>query len=204
MLAKTATLVRETPWLALFAVAFLVAIDTLGDRLPGFGQLVGIPRLLVSLAFQYGVTLLVLERQGLAERGARARFWALLGLNIVSGVGILLGFVLLVLPGIYLLVRWTVAVPVLIAERSGVIESLTRSGKEIEGRFWPVLGVSLVFWTMFVLATAGVLALGTEGSLLVPIAVNTVLDAGLVGYWYAAVAIYMAGRPHQHIAEVFA
>jgi hypothetical protein len=204
MLAQTRRLVRETIWLALFAVIVLAVIDTLGDRLPGFDRVVGIPRLIASLAFQYGVTFKLLEREGLADRGARARFWALLGLSILSGVGILLGLALLVLPGLYLLVRWTVAVPVLIAERSGVVEALTRSGEEIEGRFWAVLAVCLVFWATFALATAVVIAIGKDSSVMLSIAANLILDAGLVGYWYAAVAIYIAGRPYGKVAEVFA
>jgi len=204
MLALTGRLLRETLWLAASAVAILAAIDIVGDRVPGFEQAVGIPRLIASLAFQYGVTFKLLEREGLAERGGRARFWALLGLSILSGLGVLLGLVLLVLPGLYLLVRWTVAVPVLVAERTGVTEALTRSGEEIEGRFWPVLAVCLVFWATFLLATALIVALGKQGSLGLSLASNLVLDAGLVGYWYAAVAVYVAGRPFTHVADVFA
>lgn len=204
MLAQTGRLVRETIGLALFAVAVLAAIDVLGDRLPGFDRIVGLPRLIASLALQYGVTFKLLEREGLADRGPRARIWALLGVSILSGVGILLGLALLVLPGLYLLVRWTVAVPVLIAERSGVLEALTRSGEEIEGRFWPVLAVCLVFWATFALATAMVIAIGKDSSVMLSIAANVVLDAGLVGYWYAAVAVYITGRPYGKVAEVFA
>ena len=81
MLSTAWALVRETPWLASAGVALLAAIDTASDRLPQLSQLTSIPVLIASLAFQYGITFTLLERRGLAERGPRARFWALLGLS---------------------------------------------------------------------------------------------------------------------------
>ncbi len=34
---------------------------------------------------------------------------------------------LLIIPGIYLLLRWSVAIPVLVQERRGVLDSMSRS-----------------------------------------------------------------------------
>ena len=119
LFAKTGALIRDNLPLALTAIALLTLVDVLQEAEPGYRQGAGAVSLIVSLVFQYQVTSAVLVREGLAERGARGRFWALLGLNILSGVAILLGLLLLIVPGIYLLVRWSVSVPVLIAAAGG-------------------------------------------------------------------------------------
>jgi hypothetical protein len=204
MIGLTGTLLRRTPWLALAAVIVLAAIEFAADSYPQFRNLIGLPRLIASLAFQYQITFTLLEQSGLAERGERARIWALLGLSIVMEVAILIGLVLLVIPGIYLLLRWTVAVPVLVAKRAGVFEALKRSGEEMEGRYWPVLGVCLVFGSTLLLGAGAMVALGPHASPPSSIATDILLSAGLVGYWYAAVAVYIAGRPYGKVAEVFA
>jgi hypothetical protein len=51
----------------------------------------------------------------------------LIGLSIVSTLGMMLGLILLVVPGIILALGWSTAVPVKIVERAGVFESLSRS-----------------------------------------------------------------------------
>ena len=203
LFAKTGALIRDNLPLALTAIALLTLVDVLQEAEPGYRQGAGAVSLIVSLVFQYQVTSAVLVREGLAERGARGRFWALLGLNILSGVAILLGLLLLIVPGIYLLVRWSVSVPVLIAEDAGVVESLTRSGEEIEGRFWPVLGFGAVFAVALVLAASMGVALSGFG-IGALIASSILSNATLVAFWHGAVAVYAAGRSHARIAEVFA
>ncbi|MFL6729234.1 MAG: YciC family protein [Sphingomicrobium sp.] len=65
-------------------------------------------------------------------------------LAIVSAIGIGFGLILLVVPGIILMLMWSVAVPVLVAERTGIFESLRRSGALTKGAKGRILGIFIV------------------------------------------------------------
>jgi hypothetical protein len=54
---------------------------------------------------------------------------------------LIVGFLLCFLPGIWLAVMWSMAVPVLAVERLGPAASLGRSWRMVKNRFWAVLGV---------------------------------------------------------------
>jgi hypothetical protein len=77
-------------------------------------------------------------------RFALRRLPAVVLLSILSGVLVLLGTVLLVIPGIYLYVAFTVAVPVLLVEGAGPVRALGRSRELVRGRWWGTCGVAVV------------------------------------------------------------
>lgn len=66
----------------------------------------------------------------------------LLGLFI--GLGLTLGFILLIIPSLFLYVLWSVAAPALVEERQGVFAALESSGFLTKGARWKVLGLELV------------------------------------------------------------
>lgn len=63
---------------------------------------------------------------------------------ILMGLGVMLGSLLLVIPGVMLFLRWSVAVPALVVERAGILGSLGRSRDLTRGHRWAVLGFLLV------------------------------------------------------------
>jgi hypothetical protein len=205
LLAETAHLVRVNPGIAFAALGVMTLLGIVADLYPDFAGPAGLGSIIVNLMLQYEISSgLLLHYDLLEDRTGRRRLWALLGLNIVSGLGILLGLILLVVPGAYLLVRWSAAVPALIAEDAGVSESLGRSAEAVEGRFWHVFGAMLVVWTPFM---AGALASGLApedegliGSLILNLSINLSLIAG----WHLAVAIYAGRQNAGRLAEVFA
>jgi hypothetical protein len=71
-------------------------------------------------------------------------FGRALGVNFLSGLGILLGLILLVVPGIYLIVIWALAVPALMAEDLSVSDALSRSKALTEGYRMSILGLLLL------------------------------------------------------------
>ncbi|UCI06026.1 hypothetical protein [Mesorhizobium sp. B1-1-8] len=75
-----------------------------------------------------------------------------IGISFLLALGVLFGFVLLVVPGLLLLARWFVAIPVLIQERRGVLGSLARSRDLTAGSRWPVVAV----WLVVFLATLAI------------------------------------------------
>ena len=56
-------------------------------------------------------------------------------------IAVMLGFALLIVPGVVVLVRGAVCIPVSIAERRGPIAALRRSWELTEGWHWPIQGV---------------------------------------------------------------
>jgi hypothetical protein len=69
----------------------------------------------------------------------------IIGLAIVSGIAIGLGFLLLVVPGVILYLMWSVAVPVLVEERRGVFGSLSRSAELTKGSKGRILGLIVIY-----------------------------------------------------------
>jgi hypothetical protein len=72
------------------------------------------------------------------------RLAPLLWVSIVTAVVVLIGFLLIIIPGIYLLVCVSIAVPVLMAEDRRGLNALTRSRELVSGSWWHVLGCTLV------------------------------------------------------------
>lgn len=72
-------------------------------------------------------------------------FFPLLGLGIVAGVGMTLGYVLLIVPGVILTVLWSVAAPAVVVEKRGIMESLQRSRDLTRGYRWPVFGLLVIY-----------------------------------------------------------
>jgi hypothetical protein len=69
----------------------------------------------------------------------------LIGLAILSGLAIALGFVLLIIPGLILMVMWSVAVPSKVVEKIGVFQAFTRSRDLTRGRRWPIFGLMVLY-----------------------------------------------------------
>jgi hypothetical protein len=68
----------------------------------------------------------------------------LIGLAIIAGIAIAIGFVLIIIPGLILLTWWAVAPPALVIERAGVFGSLGRSRELVRGNGWNVFGTILL------------------------------------------------------------
>ena len=61
--------------------------------------------------------------------------------GIVGGIGIAVGFLLLVVPGFVLITWWALLAPVIVVERAGVGEAFGRSRAIVRGNGWQVFGV---------------------------------------------------------------
>lgn len=82
-------------------------------------------------------------------------------LALLSALGIALGLLFLLLPGIILYVMWSVAAPALIEERLGPIEALGRSRFLTGGARWKIFGLILVIFVVYLLFSALAEVLGT-------------------------------------------
>jgi hypothetical protein len=198
-------LLRENAVLAAGCVVGLTAIN-IGLDAVSTGNGMTLPAGLISLGAQYYLTATVLEKRGLREPGSRNRFGAFWRLNIVSGLGLLLGYLLLILPGLYLSARWMVASPALLAEDSGVGAALGESWAITKPSLWAILGTLLViFIPIFVVGAGLSIAFETWLPVLAAPILYVFLFSAVTLSWLASVAAYSLLRPgSDHLAEVFA
>jgi hypothetical protein len=81
-------------------------------------------------------------------RAATPVLGQLILVGIVAGIGVVIGFFLIIVPGLYLITIWFVAAPVVVLERPGVFAALSRSRELVRGNGWQVFGVILVAYIM--------------------------------------------------------
>jgi hypothetical protein len=81
-------------------------------------------------------------------------FLPLIAVGIVVGLGVVLGLILLIVPGVILALMWSVAAPAVVVEREGVFAALRRSAELTKGARWKILGLFLVvlvgYWLLSV------------------------------------------------------
>jgi len=85
----------------------------------------------------------------------------LIGAGILAGIGIAIGLIILVVPGLILLTIWSVIAPVIVVERSGAINAFGRSRALVKGNGWQVFGVIFV---VFLITGIASIVLGLIGA----------------------------------------
>lgn len=96
---------------------------------------------------------------------------------VVTTVGILLGTIALVVPGLLLMARWALIVPLIVLDGMPWRRALGRSNELIRGQTWSVVGI----FVLLTLIGAGLVA--------VPVLVGYLAFENVVGAWLAALAI---------------
>jgi len=82
--------------------------------------------------------------------GARPRLGAIILTSILAGLGIALGLVLLIAPGLYLMTIWAVVIPVVVIESKSTTESFGRSKQLVSGYGWSVFGLILLMMLLMI------------------------------------------------------
>jgi hypothetical protein len=90
---------------------------------------------------------------------ALRRSLALIWLEILTGVLLVIAFIALVIPGIWLYGAWSVATQALLIERLGAASALGRSYALVRGRWWPTAGVLIVSQIMVSIVGGAIQAL---------------------------------------------
>lgn len=116
------------PTVAVAVLGFLSAILTIG----------ALSRLLVEVYTGHPMT----WQESL--RYASRHLGPLVWLGLVAGVLLVVAYALLIVPGIFFTVAWSLAVPVLVFEGGGVIAALRRSWDLVRGHWWTTFGALVV------------------------------------------------------------
>jgi hypothetical protein len=124
--------------------------------------------LLLSLVAEYLFTGMVVElvadiqdgrrdhTPGELLRSATPVLGQLILVGIVAAIGIVIGFVLIIVPGLILITIWSVAAPVVVLERPGVFAALSRSRELVRGNGWQVFGVIFVLFFLVLFVSSGI------------------------------------------------
>jgi Membrane domain of glycerophosphoryl diester phosphodiesterase len=185
-------LFRARFWRTLIIVALLLAplelliavLDPDFTSLaPGWWAWVGFTSAITLVAFPWVLGALVhdVAKGDRTATEAYVRTWDrlpdLVISTVVTTVGILLGTIALVVPGLILLARWALVVPLIVLERAPWRLALSRSNELVRGRTRTVI-------TIFVLLTLIGLAL-----VALPLAVGYLLLENVIGAWLATLAV---------------
>ena len=120
-------------------------------------------------------------------QAAFRRIGALVWLAIIFGIAIVIAFILIILPGIWLSVAWAVAVPALMVEGIGAVAALRRSFRLVRHRWWATFGALFVATIMLFVVlllvglVLGALAGSSLGLYLVVHGLSSVISA-LIAY----------------------
>ncbi len=132
--------------------------------------LVGLVSLLTGLLLQAALTRASIDdlsgkgvSLGAALSTGLAVMLPMLGLGIVIGVAVAVGFLLLIVPGVYLALRWAVAAPVLVVEKAGIFAAMERSAGLTQNHRWGIFGL-VVLYVLFAVVVQVVIALIIPGS----------------------------------------
>jgi hypothetical protein len=79
-------------------------------------------------------------------RAAGRRLPAVAATLVLAGVCTIVGFLLLIVPGVYVAVRLYVSAQSVVAEQLGPVNAIRRSHELVEGNGWRVLGIALLIW----------------------------------------------------------
>ena len=169
------------PLIASALIVFVVVGIASGLLTNAGGIILGVLALIVSLVGQaiyvgFVVNLVEDVRDGRRDHSmgdlfsaASPAIPALIGFGILFAIGVGIGFVLLIIPGLFLITMWCVGAPAIVVEKIGVFDAFGRSWGLVKQNGWSVFGALLVtliivFAIQFVLALIGT-AIGLGGVL---------------------------------------
>jgi membrane-anchored glycerophosphoryl diester phosphodiesterase (GDPDase) len=157
--------------LAFFAPNLIVALLLPEIVSPSAKFLVFLINALCVVPFVTGAAIFYMH-QNLTQRGAtlpdamaRAgeKFSQLILLTVIVGAILVLGFILLIIPGIYLSVRLSFVFYAVMIENQSAFNAIQRSWQLTQGHWW------LLFWSFFLIAIV----------LTIPVVILTLLTASL-------------------------
>ena len=144
-------------------IGALVLAATVTDQF-GFDREAILPLTILGVFAQTQIVVAALRAGSgeAAQAAIRPQFGRVFGIGILSGFAILLGGLLLIVPGVLLLIRWWVAVPLALDRDVGASQSLNESWALTAAHWAPILGL---FLGLLVLVGVPALALGMVGGL---------------------------------------
>lgn len=119
--------------------------------LPGESIITAVLTVCLNIAATRGVFDLYAGRRTSAKDwlGAISVFWPCLGLTILVNIAVIIGLVVLIIPGLFLMVCLSVALPTRVEEGPTVDNAMRRSFELTKGSRWQILAILLIGMLMF-------------------------------------------------------
>ncbi|HMG28311.1 MAG TPA: hypothetical protein VKH36_16025 [Acidimicrobiia bacterium] len=164
--AGTTTTTSDSEWAGLAALLLVLVINIVSSALAEAACLKAVSDTYLGTETDWRESL----------RFGFRRLGSLLWLTLIHGVIVLLAFAACIVPGVWLYVAWSVAIPVLLIEGPRGFQALRRSFNLVRRRWWP---------------TAGILALA-----------NLLATAVAAGIGLLSVPLLFAGRDNQFVYDL--
>ena len=206
--ATFALILGDLPIVLLMLAGISAAATIIDVTAPSAGNILNIPVLVV----QYYLIRHLIDRQGLRSADRLGGFGSFFVVGLITGLAILLGCLLLILPGLYLSARWAMVDAAVVGENRGFSDAMRRSWDASEGNVLPIalsiltISVPMIAGLALMLAIdpplerSAIYALGFSAIL------NFLLYASQICFWYFGVALYkllMADSAVTELGEVF-
>jgi hypothetical protein len=196
------------------AAIFVVALTALSVPVTWYGvgslsisRILG-GQLLIAAAgvvCAYFLLVAMLRRTGLYARTEGDTFLPYIGLSLLYTLGVMLGFIVIILPGLFIMARWSIAQPLMVGGGRGVMAALGESWERTKDKEFQALGA----WLALIVLPVVVLIIarsffGQEnlaGIVIAQICSSAISVISLA--WNVALYGLIVGKPEQ-TAEVFA
>lgn len=182
----------------------LAALDTALQL--GLGKGANYVGSVVSIVVVFAVLRYLLRNEGMVEE--EGGFASYFRASLLSGLGVLIGFILLVVPGFYLLARWSIAPALVITRGYNASDALRASWDATRSSAWTLVVVYLVAIAIavggaFLIGFSAALATNARSPVLVGIT-QLFGDFAAIAGAYLTVSIYMQlVRGGSELEEVF-
>jgi hypothetical protein len=144
----------------------------------------------VGIVCSYFLLVVMMRRTGLQSAASEDVFLPYLGMSILSALAVMLGIIALVIPGLFLMVRWSIAQPVIVARGGGVMASLGESWERTRGNEFPIFVAALAALVPLIAVVIAAGAFFEEGNL-VGMAVSQLASSAITAVFLAmGVALY--------------
>lgn len=138
---------------AVAAVIFVVALVAVNGAIVYFGadytsfvQEMGKQFItaLIGIVAAFLLIVSMLRSSGFLSGAPDDKFLPYVGLSILTGLGVIVGLLLIIFPGLYLMARWSVAPAVLLSQGKGVIDSMKESWERTGGNEFSIILVVVI------------------------------------------------------------
>jgi hypothetical protein len=134
------------------ALIFLLALTVVNSVIKYFtanaaplSQLAASPlQIVIAVFFSYHLLKAMIDRTGLRSRGEADVFLAYFGLTVLYGLAIVVGLFLLVIPALFLIARWSLAQPLVVARGEGIMKAFGESWERTSGNEFQIIIAAIV------------------------------------------------------------
>lgn len=200
MLGATWALLRRRPLGLLAGAIGMAALDSVLDIVAPDSGATFISNI-ASIAVIYVIFRALLRDEDMIEH--EGSFGSYFGVSMLTGLGMIVGLLLLVVPGLYLMGRWSLASAMVIAKGMKTTEAMRASWEASEHCVWKLVAVYTLWFGVFFAAvlvlgagagfaavTAGGDADVVDSSPVFIIALNLAVNLGVVASAYLNVAVF--------------